>query len=86
MKKAGFTLAELLITFVVVGIIAVMTIPLLITRTNEQETVVAVKKAYSTVSQAYQKVIAENGEINVSELGNMIQKKRKKWEICLLNI
>lgn len=70
MKKAGFTLAELLITFVVVGIIAVMTIPLLITRTNEQETVVTVKKAYSILSQAYEKIITDESTIVPSELGN----------------
>ena len=67
--KKGFTLAEVLITLVIIGVIAAMTIPALINKTNEQETVVAVKKAYSTVSQAYQKVIAENGEIDPSILG-----------------
>lgn len=67
--KNGFTLAEVLITLVIIGIIATITILSLINKTNEQETVVAVKKAYSTVSQAYQKVIAENGEIIPSTLG-----------------
>ena len=76
--KKGFTLAEVLITLVIIGVIAAMTIPTLINKTNEQKTVVAVKKAYSTVSQAYQKVIAENGEINVSELGNNDSEKTQK--------
>ena len=68
--KKGFTLAEVLITLVIIGVIAAMTIPTLMNKTNEQETVTAVKKAYSVLGQAYQKVIAENGEIIPSELGN----------------
>ncbi len=69
-KLNGFTLAEVLITLVIIGVIAAMTIPSLMNKTNEQETVVAVKKAYSIISQAYQRVIAENGEINPSSLGS----------------
>lgn len=67
----GFTLAEVLITLVIIGIIAAMTIPSLMNKTNEQETVVAVKKAYSVLGQAYQKMVAENGEINPSTLGDL---------------
>lgn len=66
--KKGFTLAEVLITLVIIGIIAAMTIPTLMNKTNEQESVVALKKAYSIVSQAYKRVIAENGEINPETL------------------
>ncbi len=62
--KHGFTLAEVLITLVIIGIIAAMTIPTLMNKTNEQETVVALKKAYSTLGQAYQRMVAENGEFN----------------------
>ena len=68
--KKGFTLAEVLITLVIIGVIAAMTIPTLMNKTNEQETVTAVKKAYSVLGQAYKKIIAENGEIIPSELGN----------------
>ena len=67
--KNGFTLAEVLITLVIIGVIAALTIPALMNKTNEQETVVAVKKAYSVLGQAYQRVIAENGEIIPSSLG-----------------
>ena len=70
MRKKGFTLAEVLITLVIIGVIAAMTIPSLINKTNEQETVVAVKKAFTIISQAYQKIFAENGEINPSMLGD----------------
>ena len=68
--KNGFTLAEVLITLVIIGIIAAITIPSLMNKTNEQDTVVAVKKAYSVLGQAYQRVVAENGEIIPSALGS----------------
>ncbi len=68
--KSGFSLAEVLITLVTIGIIATMAIPSLMNKINEQDTVVAVKKANSVLSQAYQRVIAENGEIFPQYLGS----------------
>ena len=46
----GFTLAEVLITLVIIGVIASMTIPTLMNKTNKQEYVSRLKKAYSTLS------------------------------------
>ena len=57
----GFTLAEVLITLVIIGVIAAMTIPTLINKTNNQEYVSRLKKAYSTLSQATNKIISDNG-------------------------
>ena len=57
----GFTLAEVLITLVIIGVIAAITIPTLMNKTNKQEYVVKLKKAYSTLSQATNRIIAENG-------------------------
>lgn len=48
----GFTLAEVLITLVIIGIIAAMTIPTLMKNTQNQELVTGLKKANSTLSQA----------------------------------
>ncbi|MFA6988775.1 MAG: type II secretion system protein [Candidatus Gastranaerophilaceae bacterium] len=59
--KAAFTLAEVLLTLTIIGIIAAMTIPSLMNSTNKMENVVALKKAYSTLSQAYLMVTADNG-------------------------
>ncbi len=42
--KNGFTLAEVLITLVIIGVIAALTISALMNKTNEQETVLAVKR------------------------------------------
>ena len=52
MKKFGFTLAEVLITLVIIGVIAAMTIPTLMNNTNQQEFRVGMKKAISALNQA----------------------------------
>ncbi|MCD7878770.1 MAG: prepilin-type N-terminal cleavage/methylation domain-containing protein [Candidatus Gastranaerophilales bacterium] len=52
MKKLGFTLAEVLITLVIIGVIAAMTVPTLMNNTNQQEFRTAFKKAISGLNQA----------------------------------
>jgi len=58
----GFTLAEVLITLVIIGVIAAITVPTLINKTNNQEYVSKLKKAYSTLSQATNQIISEEGQ------------------------
>lgn len=53
MNKKGFTLAEVLITLGIIGIVAAMTMPALIQKNNERQAVAQLKKFYSTLSQAY---------------------------------
>lgn len=57
----GFTLAEVLITLGIIGIVAAMTIPTLIQNQQEKATVTALKKAYSTLSNAYKLAVNEDG-------------------------
>ena len=57
MKKIkSFTLAEVLITLVVIGIIAVITVPVIQAYYTEQATIAKVKKIYSTLSQGINKI------------------------------
>lgn len=51
--KKAFTLAEVLITLAVIGVVAALTIPILMQNADEKANVTALKKAYSTLSQAY---------------------------------
>ena len=51
----AFTLAEVLITLVIIGVIAALTIPTAINNTKEQELKSQFAKAYSTISQAIYK-------------------------------
>ena len=59
--KNAFTLAEVLITLGVIGVVAAMTMPVLIQKHQEQVTVNKVKKFYSIMSQAYLSVSNEYG-------------------------
>jgi len=52
MKRQGFTLAEVLITLGIIGVVAAMTIPTLISNTNGAQFKTAYKKALSTLNQA----------------------------------
>jgi len=60
-KNHAFTLAEVLITIGIIGIVAAMTIPNLITKYRKKATVTKLKKVYSTLSQAYKMAVNEEG-------------------------
>ena len=51
-KHAGFTLAEVLITLGIIGVVAAMTIPTLMSNTGKSEFKTAFKKILSVVNQA----------------------------------
>ena len=51
-KKFGFTLAEVLITLGIIGVVAAMTIPTLMQKTNDAELKSGYKKMISVISQA----------------------------------
>ncbi len=71
-KKAAFTLAEVLITLGIIGVVAAMTIPTLITSYKEKQTVSQLTKAYSTLSSAFQMMQAEYGTIDTWGLTNSV--------------
>ena len=52
MKRTGFTLAEVLITLGIIGVVAAMTIPTLIANTNSAKFRSQFKKTISTLNQA----------------------------------
>ena len=68
-RNKGFTLAEVLITLVIIGVIGALTVPVLIQNTKKEEYVSALKKTYSTLSQAAQAIIAEEGSPKCSDGG-----------------
>lgn len=62
-RFAAFTLAEVLITLAIIGVVAAVTIPSLLNETNDKETVVKLKKIYSDLNAATNYMVAENGPI-----------------------
>ncbi len=61
MKKYAFTLAEVLITLAIIGVVAALTIPTVIRNYQERQTVTALKKFYTEISQAYSRAQVDNG-------------------------
>lgn len=89
--KYGFTLAEVLITLGIIGIVAAMTIPTLIKNTQDSEFKSAWKKAFSELSQADQQIITDNGgqdftgqcsNFNNICLRNLFMEKLKSIKQC----
>ena len=60
--KHGFTLAEVLITLVIIGVVAALTIPTAINRMQREELRSQFKKAYSATAQAVQKMKIDYGD------------------------
>lgn len=59
-KHNAFTLAEILITLSIIGVIAALTIPALNSYTKQLSYITALKKAFSVVNQAYSMISMDN--------------------------
>ena len=62
-RKVAFTLAEVLITLGIIGVVAVLTLPSIITNYQKKVTVERLKKTYSTLWQAVQMSVVDNDEV-----------------------
>ncbi len=58
--KSGFTLAEVLITLAIIGVVAALTIPTVVRNYQRQQYLVSIKKFYSVFSQGIKKAMAQN--------------------------
>ena len=61
--KSAFTMAEVLITLGIIGIVIAMTLPGLLGRYQERVTITKLKQTYSILSQAFSMAISEYGTI-----------------------
>ena len=61
MKNFGFTLAEVLITLGVIGVVAAMTLPTVIQKQQKKQTAVRLQKFYNVMSNAFTRYYAEEG-------------------------
>ena len=66
-KKCAFTLAEVLITLGIIGVVAAMTLPTLISNARYKELETGLKRGYSLIAQALNMYQAETGEILIPE-------------------
>lgn len=67
-KIKGFTLAEVLITLGIIGIVAAMTLPAAIARYKKLEATARLKKFNSTMQQALLSSTTENGDVNTWDM------------------
>lgn len=97
-KQIAFTLAEVLITLTVVGVIAAMTIPSLTSSTDNVDVVNKLKKTYSDLSNVTKQInfecggsilncltdpnAAENDTATVDELASLYKKKLNIIKDC----
>ncbi|MDE6138213.1 MAG: type II secretion system GspH family protein, partial [Candidatus Gastranaerophilales bacterium] len=70
-KSYGFTLAEVLITLGIIGIVAALTIPGLIAQYQKEATVNKLKRSISILNQAYKLSYDDVGELEAQETKNM---------------
>ena len=63
-NKAAFTLAEVLITLGVIGVVAALTLPTLINNYQKKQAATRLKAAYSQLTQAIRMSTAENEEVS----------------------
>lgn len=61
MKKNGFTLAEVLVTLAIIGVVATLTLPSLMSNTQEQQAVTGFRKAMNTLNEVAQMNAAVDG-------------------------
>lgn len=59
-KKLGFTLAEVLITLGIIGVVAAITIPIINNAIQDAQNITAYKKAFSDATNVWNSMIANN--------------------------
>ena len=64
-KRIAFTLAEVLITLGIIGIVAALTLPTLISNHKKQVYVTQLKKTVNTLQNGYRLILADNGVDNL---------------------
>lgn len=74
----AFTLAEVLITLGIIGVVASITIPILITNYQKEQTVTQLKKVYTTLSLVVKQSEIDNGDSKYWDWGTWLDEPSVK--------
>ena len=85
-KRVAFTLAEVLITLGIIGIVAALTLPSLVANYKEKQLTTAWKKAYSDVANAALLMSQNNEDLSTEQkVGKAFAKYLKVDKVCDAN-
>ncbi len=70
-RRVAFTLAEVLITLGIIGVVAALTIPTLISNYNKRQTVTKLKQTYSILSQALTMAQVKEGDTSTWDIAGI---------------
>ena len=73
MKKYGFTLAEVLVTLGVIGVVSAMTIPTLMQNHQKKTYVTQLHKIYNELQQAFIQYMNDKNALSLSDAGLLSQ-------------
>ena len=86
LPKAAFTLAEVLITLGIIGIVAALTLPSVVANYKEKQLTTAWKKAYSDVANAALLMSQNNEDLSTEQkVGEAFAKYLKVDKVCNAN-
>ena len=77
MSRNAFILAQVLITLGIIGVVAAMTMPTLITKYQKKQTVTQLKKAYSELTQAFTMAQKDLGMIEDWDFSSLESQSQK---------
>lgn len=80
-KNKGFTLAEVLITLGIIGVVAALTIPTIVKNIQDYQNKVAYKKAYSQGKNAFNLAIANGENYNTLSSSTDNATSCQNWQI-----
>ena len=80
-RRRAFTLAEVLITLGIIGVVAALTLPVLISKYKHKELETRFKKSYSLISQASQGMEMELGSCERDQADNIVQYITDKFKV-----
>jgi len=83
----AFTLAEILVTLAIIGVVAALTISTLISNSQKAQYYTAFQKGYAELSEIFESLILENGDMtgaiaSYGSLTNAIRAKVKEGRFC----